>query len=415
MANNRKLENCIILFIVAILVRVLFYWVGLVKLPDNFQKFVTADTIFYYDPAAMNMALGNSLEPSLLNMSRFTFLGYLSMFYRYFGHVYWPVSIFHCFLGAMSVVILFLATSIFIRENIAFWVGLTAALHVVLVYWTPFVTTETAYLLILSLCLFLFSLFLKNNKTLDLILLLICLTVIFISRPQGLMLFLFVILYSEWLIFKRLFKQAACMCFSAVNVVILIMAGIFLFNSRARIDNVITQPYPQQLLHMSLYLDEMPEKECRQGYLRVSAARLSLPWGIRIPESRGYPQQILTSDILSYFKINHKKYIALVFLRFYTLFNPWVPEYSIKHNIFNVVFYGLIYLFSISGFIHLWKASRQFFVFILFILFSQIAPIVLTIVDYDFRLRLPIEFILTIPAGLSIGTFFRINKVSLET
>ncbi|MFH1507979.1 MAG: hypothetical protein ABIG46_06120, partial [Candidatus Omnitrophota bacterium] len=117
--NRPKFKTIVLLFLIALAVRLSFYFIASNNLPGNIQKFVTADTVFYYDPLALKMAAGSSAETSLLSATRLTFLGYLALFYRFFGHHYWPVSIFHCFLGALSVILLFLATRLFFKEKTA--------------------------------------------------------------------------------------------------------------------------------------------------------------------------------------------------------------------------------------------------------------------------------------------------------
>src|SRR3989338_5369005 len=82
-ATPQKVKICILLFTLALLVRLLFYILGSAYLPPNFLKFVTADTTYYYDPIALNMASHNTQGVSLLSTTRFTFLNYLALFYRY--------------------------------------------------------------------------------------------------------------------------------------------------------------------------------------------------------------------------------------------------------------------------------------------------------------------------------------------
>jgi 4-amino-4-deoxy-L-arabinose transferase-like glycosyltransferase len=408
--DRPKIKTVILLFFIALAIRLLFYFIASNNLPGNLQKFVTADTVFYYDPLALKMAVGSSTETSLLSATRFTFLGYLALFYRFFGHHYWPVSIFHCFLGALSVVFLFLATRLFFKEKTAFIVGLAASFQIVLVYWTPFVTTEAAFLLIMSLSIYLFSLFLKKRKPRYLLLLIVFLILMPVSRPLGITFSIFMLLCLEWLGFKKLFLKNHAALFFIINTVILAAIIMILPNFNTKINKVIAQDYPQELLQMSLYIDQMPQLEKGQGHIRFYSARITLPPGLSIPKADNVPVQIRLKDIYSYFRKNLPKFISLVAARIYTLFNPWVPEYSLRHNIFNLLFYGFIYTFSIMGLILIWVKKRPFAVLILTCLASQVFLIALTLVDYDFRFRLPIELILTIPVGAAISNLLRTKK-----
>lgn len=405
-----KTKIAIVLFFIALIIRLSFYFIAANNLPDNIQKFVTADTSFYYDPLALKMASGDNTAVSLLSVTRCTFLGYLSLFYRFFGYHYWPVSIFHCFLGSITVVMLFLTAQLFFRLRTAFIIGLVSAFQLVLVYWSPFVTTETAFFLILSLFLFIFALFIKTRRSIYLFPLTICLAVILISRPAGMLFSVFMFLYLMWLVFKRIFTAKAGFFFFVLNSVVLVaLIGSVAVFSRT-IDKIISQPYPQTVLFTTLYPDEMPDTKHRLGYLGIYGVRLTLLPGTDIPKTGHLPEKIMTNDIASYFKKHYVKYLILTISRAYTLFNPWVPEYSFRHNIFNFLFYGTIYILSIIGLMAIWAKERSFAGLILVGLASQVLLISLTVVDYDFRLRLPIELILTIPVGAGIAKILNIRE-----
>jgi hypothetical protein len=401
--DRPKIKTAILLFLIALAIRLSFYFIASNNLPENMQKFVTADTVFYYDPLALKMAAGSSAETSLLSATRFTFLGYLALFYRYLGYHYWPVSIFHCFLSALSVVLLFLTTRLFFKERTAFIAGLVAAFQIVLVYWTPFVTTEAVFLLIMSLSIYLFGLFLKERKPCYLILLLIFLILMPVSRPLGITFSIFMLACLEWIGLKRIFSKNNTALFLIVNTVVLAAIIMLLPKFSLKINKVLAQEYPQELLQMSLYIDQMPKLESGKGHLKFYSARITLPPGLRIPRADSVPAQIRLEEIYSYFGRNLPKFISLVVSRIYTLFNPWVPEYSLRHNIFNLLFYGFIYIFSIIGLFFIWIKNRAFAILILACLASQIFLISLTLVDYDFRFRLSIEFILTIPVGVAVS------------
>ncbi|MFH1507282.1 MAG: glycosyltransferase family 39 protein, partial [Candidatus Omnitrophota bacterium] len=337
------------------------------------------------------------------------FLGYLALFYRFFGHHYWPVSIFHCFLGALSVILLFLATRLFFKEKTAFIVGLAASFQIVLVYWTPFVTTEAGFLLIMSLSIYLFSLFLKKRKPWYLLLLSVFLILMPVSRPLGITFSLFLLLYLEWLGLKRMFSKNHTAAFFIINTVILAVIIMILPNFSAKINKVLAQDYPQELLQMSLYIDQMPQLEKGRGHFRFYSARITLPPGLSIPKADNVPAPIRLDEIYSYFRENLPKFISLVAARIYTLFNPWVPEYSMRHNLFNILFYGFIYISSIIGLILIWARKRSFAILILACVASQVFLIAFTLVDYDFRFRLPIELILTIPVGVAVSRTLKIE------
>ena len=306
--NSRKIKICLLLFVLALSIRIIFYLLGSLYLPDNFQKFVTADTRFYYDPLALNMASQDKAEMSLLQITRATFLGYLAVFYRYFGHIHWPVSIFHCFLGALSVVLLFLFSQFFVKKKSAYIIGLVAALHIVLVYWTPFVNTEASFFLILSLCLFLCGLFVKTRRMIYALALLAGLIIASVSRPSGMVFSLFLLLYSEWVIFKKMFGPPKhIIYFCLTNVVIFITLIILLVNFSRGIDKVIEQPYPQELLHLSLYIDQIDGLDVDKDNLKVHSARLSLPLGMRIPKVDAVPSKIKRADIFSYFRYHRSE------------------------------------------------------------------------------------------------------------
>lgn len=403
MMNLTKIKSAVCLFFIALVVRIAFYLMGLAYFPIHIQRFVTADTIFYYDPLALKIASGTATETSLLSVTRFTFLGYLSLFYRYFGHWHLPVSLFHCFLGAFTVVFIFLTARVFLKEKAAFMAGLVAALQIVLVYWVPFVTTEALFLLFLSACLYLFGKFLKTKRSLFLFLVAPILIIMPLSRPLGITFSIFMILYLAWIGFGKLFGRGRAVIFIIFNILIFTAAILYVSRFRNKINEVITQDYPQTLLQMSLYIDEMPEIKSGKGHLKFYSARVSLPPGVAIPKIGNPPgSRIIIADIVSYFRSYYYKYFVLTACRIYTLFNPWVPEYSLKHNIFNLLFYGLMYVFSIIGLILIREKERAFANLLLICIASQVFLIALTLVDYDFRFRLPIELILTIPAGTCI-------------
>lgn len=395
--------GCVLLFAMALLTRVMFYILSLKYLPSNFLKFVNADTVFYYDPLALKMALHGSVDVSLLSITRCIFLGYLALFYYFFGHQHWPVIIFHCFIGATSVVLLYLSSKQFLNDAVAFTVGLVAVFQVVLVYWSLFVTTEPFFLLILSLCLFFFSRFTKSHKLLYAFLLAACLILTALIRPSGAMLLVFVFIYFWWLLFKKIFQRRAFVFYCIANIFILIGMLALVNNSAQKIDRVLLQPYSQGILRSALYFDQLPNAAQNMNYIKADWARLNVPFGIGIPKVNKVPDKILTADILQYFKNHTDKYLVLAVSRAYTLFCPWVPEYSFKHNILNSIYYGFIYIFCLMGIIELWIVRRNFAVMILIILGSQVFLVSLTLVDYDFRYRLPIELILAIPAGVGIS------------
>lgn len=410
MIDKKTLKLPFILFCLALLIRLCFYFLGLIYLPDNFQKFVTADTTFYYDPFALKAASGEIPGLSLLSATRITFLGYLSLFYRFFGHHHMPVSIFHCFLGALSTVFLFLTSRLFFKEKIAFTVGLVSAFQIVLVYWTPFVNSEALFFLILTLCMFVYSLFIKSRRPIYIFPLIICLVLVSVSRPLGITFAAFMVLHLEWLILKKSFLKNGRKCFYLGNLLILIIVIMLAAHFKEQIGESIKQPHPQELLNMSLYLDEMPGVKVSNGYLKAYGARLTLIPGISIPKAKVIPVQIKTGDIFAYFRDYPNKFLTLFILRVYTLFNPWVPEYSLRHNLLNVLFYGIIYVVSILGLVKTWETNRDFTILILLALLSQILLVGLTVMDYDFRFRLPIELILNIPVGVGLYSLFKIGS-----
>lgn len=405
--NKGKIKACLLLFAIALLARIVFYLLGSAYLPDNFQRFVTADTKFYYDPIALGATSEGGGGMSFLQSTRAVFLSYLSSFYHYFGHIHWPVSVFHCVLGAFSVALLFLFSDLFLARNVAYVVGLVASLHVVWVYWTPFVATEASFFFVFSLCLYLSGLFVKTRRALYALFLLFALAILSVSRPSGLSFSLFLAMYLQWLFFGRVWSAPRNIIYYVLaNGAIFVSVFLILVNIIPAIDKIIAQPYPQELLSLSLYMDQVDGSNVEGGNLKIHSARLTLPPGISIPNVRMVPFRIRLVDVFSYFRYHSDKYFMLVISRIYTLFNPWVPEYSLRHNLFNVVFYGSIYLLSVIGIVRLWKERREFSVIVLLALCSQTLLVALTIVDYDFRLRLPIEFVLTVPVGYAISRLF---------
>ncbi len=409
-SKNKVLRQAIILFGIAFSIRLAFYLLGCKLLPHTLQKFITADTLFYYDPLALEMARGGNIPLSLLTITRYTFLGYLSIFYRFFGYYHLPVSIFHCMLGALSIFFVFLSARLFLNAKEAFIIGLVASFHLVLVYWTPFVITETFFLLMLSLSIYTFCLFLKTNRFIYILPLIILLVFISLSRPAGFLFSILLSIYLGWLIFKKLFTKSAIKYFCLFNIVII----FFLFFLMPLLTNVLghilKSEYAQVVTRFSLYIDELPNAKHNNGHLIVVWARLDIPKGINILKAGRIPDTIAPSDIAEYFKKYYSKFLMLAVSKLYTLFNLWVLEYSLMHNIFNVSFYGFIYLFSLIGLVHLYKIARGLFILILFTILSQVLLISLTYVDYDFRFRLPLEFILNIPVGLAIAKVLNINQ-----
>jgi len=411
MKISRDLKLFFIVFIASLTIRVFFYAWGRLYLPENIQKFKTADTVFYYDPIALHQGTDKIDDTLFLTLTRKGFLGYLSAFYRFFGYRHWPVSIFHCILSALSVSLLFISARLFLPVRSALAIGLTAALQIVLVYWSPFVTSETPFIFILSVCILLSSLFIKLGKPIHALLLFFSLLAAFTSRPAGISFALVIFAYMVWLVLARVFPKKGRYLFLSAALLAILLSAVTLKMRSVKIDKVIEETYPQELLGLSLYIDQLPDVRKSDNHLRFFSGRLTLIPGIKIPQiEEGVPQVIRTGDIASYFKRHFDKFFILSGLRIYTLFNPWVPEYSPRHNIFNCLFYYTVYILSLFGFISLFRINRAFTLLILLAVLSQIILIGLTVVDYDFRLRLPIEFLLCIPAGAGASFMLKINK-----
>ncbi len=410
MPDRRLLKNCLLLFLLALCVRFLFYFAASKMMPVTLQRFVTADTRFYYDPVALQMASGVNPEFSLLNTTRFVFLGYLSLFYRYFGYHYWPVSIFHCLLGAAGVVSLFLCTRLFLGQKTALVVGLVSAFQIALVYWTPFVTTEPLFLLIMGISLLSFSAFIKYRCLRHALLLLPFLLLASLSRPAGVTFSICLFLYLEWLVLRLLLKRNPAVYFFMVNLVVLAVLAALALVYQQSLDKVLAKRYAQKVLYASLYSIQPPEDIAREDYMAFSWSRLALPKGVQMPKFDNIPAVIRSSDIRDYLKRDWGKYLTLAFCKTYTLFSLWASEYSLRHNIFNLFFYGFIYLAGIVGMVLIWRASAGFAMLIFLALFSQVAIISFTYMDYDFRFRLPLEFVLNIPVGAAISSIFSYAK-----
>lgn len=401
MFNKRDINLAVVLFFIALVFRVLFFVFGSLYFPDNIQKFFTADTIFYYDPLALEIASGSHMGFSLLSLTRIVFLGYLSLFYHYFGYHHWPVSIFHCILGAMSVVFIFLSSRLFLKEKAALVIGLIATFQITLVYWTPFVTSEAPFLFFFSLSIFIFALFLKTQRAKFIIMLFISLLLLTFCRPTGITFLLAVILFFEWRFFKKYRRRV--FYFILANLIAISIVAALSLRYRDKIDTVLKQEYPQTFLRHAFYIDELPSG-------RAYSARIFLPAWLKIPKSNFIPQEIDTKALFDYFKDHPKKYAILFISRIFTSFNPWVPEYSFRHNLFNTLFYGVIYLFSLAGILRLYRVALGLSIIILLAVSSQIFLIGLIVADYDFRFRLPIELILNIPAGYAVYELINIKR-----
>lgn len=399
---GKQLRLPVIVFLLALVARLAFYLWGMRFLPDNFQKFFTADTMFYYDPIALGTA-ADGLNNSLLSFTRFTFLGYLSSFYRIFGYDYWPVSIFHCFLGALSVLLIYLSVRLFLGEKVSLAVAAVSAFNPVLLYWTPFVTSEAFFFFVLSLTLYVFSVYIKTERPVFLPLIALCSLLIFISRPIGILLSVSLLAFLSWM---AAIKYAFLKCgkFKPLFIIFALLFAIFTLVARYghKAEAIVSQPYAQELLKLSFYIDQMPNEGRDSRHLKVHSARLSLPPMMKIKKAAVIPGEVTLTGILEYLKKYPGKYAGLIGSRFYTLFNPWVREYSFKHNLFNLIFYSAFYLFSIIGLIQIAKHSPRFFSLILVTILSLTLTLLLTLVDYDFRLRLPIELILCLPCGAGI-------------
>lgn len=291
-----------------------------------------------------------------------------------------PFLLFQCVLSGIAVLALYKASSRLFNTH---WAGLLSGVLYLLwwdnIQWNSVAMTESLFASLS--CLVIYFLCRFQNRRLDYGVVLPLLLLLFFTRPTGVILivatFVFWLLY-HWKYFTK--NPGVKVMTLSLLAVVSIISGLLIFQhwdftEQYRVGNIVT--YMNGIEGQTLYYDELVVK----------------PVNVVFPE--GVDQPAL--KIIHFIVFNPGYFLKTAALKVGYLISFVRPYYSLYHNLFSLLWVGLIYLLTYIGF----RSAKDvpIKVFVIAVVVFNCGLIAISTVDWDNRFYIPMEPGIVLLAG----------------
>lgn len=352
------------LFLISLLARILLFWFYFHNIPPG-----AFDAKLYKEVAAIWLA-GN--VPTLAEAkARWFYPLFLALHYRIFGTSDYPVLVTQAILSSCIVVITFLIALETVRRKGAYVASFMGVVYFNEMQWAFYILTDTLSLFLLSLVIYFFIRFSEKNSHRDLIAGGLILGLNTLIRPDSA---IFVPAILVWYIFhSKLPKplhtpwRVLLLCL-AVAIVLFILVGPYLTNLLFPLREVFS---------LGIQWETWQRQDRRGGFPSM------------YDKSWQEIAQFIVQHSDTYTRFAWEKFVA-------TWLVPVRPGYGRLHAIINLIFYPLVVfaiIFTTIEWIRGGEVNQRIFPLLLGLWLSKTLFIMVTFIDWDFRYRLPVDFI----------------------
>jgi len=368
-----------LIFLLAVCVRFLA-----ISSYGGFAVFNSADTESYVYRAQ------SLLQGQIVTISAIGFSAYLAMIFKISGGVNLEVvRILNLIVSSATVVIFYFIGKRFYNKLTGILSALICMFHVNLIFWSGYVSTETLFIFFLAVSMCFFLRFADDKKSLTLLPALISLAITGLVRDIGFLLFIPVLGWILFVLFKQRFVRWGIGIFFAVFILLVPFFVTFM---------VI--PDQQGALN---WKNNTISGEILKGLLWDENGRAT--FGVDIcPEN-------LPLKIAEYNR-NPGDYTKLMLRKLKTYWWIFTPESSWRHRILSCSFLIPLYLFAVWGLISSFRIREKTILLVSIVGMFTLASMV-GIVDYDLRYHLPVEAVLIAIAAYGVQCSFEVMKARM--
>jgi len=184
------------------------------------------DAYYYYNACADNLLEGKGLVPN--NNDVFTMVVVPPLYPLFLAAVktcwkdwnYNSIRYIQAIISGFTVLLFFIIGSLVYNEAIGLISALLAAIYPFFIHRTMFILTETNYIFLLCFSIISLIFFVKNPKTISLILFSFVLGLTNLQRPNGLLLVFFIIIYFYFIFSRKDFLKYGLILFIVSTLVI---------------------------------------------------------------------------------------------------------------------------------------------------------------------------------------------------
>lgn len=374
-ASNRTIVLLLFLLALAVRLAYLFYFGPLEQIPPDTG---------YYALAAKDLLEGTFPYKGLYGIG---YVAFLSLVFSIFGvNNFLAVEITQAFIGSFTVALCYAIGKRIYNRFTGIVAGLLTAFMPTLIFWTRYVLTETIFIFLLILLVWLLIRFIDELRfkyvlfsSVVFILMALTRTAAVLILPFALF-WLFLVYKSEKLVpFKwtATALSVAFLFFLPYLVCNFGISGKVVSNPKGLVDRF------QGNITMGLQWNEVGR-----------ATR-----GIDIGQDEGLPGYV------NEYKGRPYKMANLMWRKLKTFWWLYTPQMSKRHSLIRLISLVPVYTFGLVGLFFAKKVWRKLTLLVILILGFTLPP-VLTVVDYDLRYHLPVESLCIIISAYGVSVLW---------
>jgi len=300
------------------------------------------------------------------------------------GGMNWYIALLHISLSTLSVLLLYLISrQISPDRRVHILVGLVGTFYPGLLFWLPYILTETAYFFLLLVFVYLLIIALRNPNWKNIVYLTVAAVFLLASRPVSMGILCISVVILAAVLMKRAFPRRWAL-FTGVLVVsglALLFALLSLPNVRQR---VLQIPTVSQSLWLSTHIITGATEEWNlYANLPPDIAGLT---GTEVWEYK-------SSYALNFIKTQPYEYLWMAAGRFFNYWYPWVhPQWSLRHRVFDAILTISMTILAIIGLRVAENKKLPTLLVVLALTFGLVTAF--SQIDPDARYRVPAEILL---------------------
>jgi len=378
---EKYLDSPWVIFVAAFLLRTIYLiWRG----PENFQASDTSS----YEGLSLSLLAGEGYglgNPSALRPPGYPL--FLAATYWIFGlknHI--AVQLLHILMGA-GIPLLLREIGREIKDEptgtIAAWIGV---FQINLIFWTGYILTEGLFIPFLVLTFYLVVRLSKRTTARSLVFAGLAMGALLLIRPSAVPFVALVYLWFAWVRRRQEQKVLFPLCVLVFSTALVMLPWV------ARNYSVFDRFIPlttggPRVLHWGIQWNSVDRDRNAVG-LTDKIHRTEL-------EMRGEYMRIFTA----YVKENPGRYLKLMVQKAAVFWSLYFSQWSARHKTVKSVFFGLLFGLSLLGLLSP-RVDPEYAALFWINFLSATFLVMVTIVDYDNRFRVPVEAILSVTAAL---------------